>query len=315
MQFDNKTTRSVADAVALIMSGKKAEVVQESVEQLQEYESKDGVYKHEAKKGRYGGSDAPTDPFAGVRGPGKKDIDKIEAEKKKKKVKGKFTEMVATYQETGLKALEEAWGKKKKVMKEEPDNAQFTAELEKQKKKAAGTADESDKAKVAAAASQGCVEVKEETEQLDELSKTTLNNYVDSAKQDNKDHADSRRSGDAEESKWAKDRFVKRNTGMGAAKQRLNKEETEEVVEEELKGNQHKIDKNKNNKIDAHDFKLLRKEESEELDERTLTASETEKKEEIVKSMKKGMAGFKERYGDRAKSVMYATATKQAKGE
>jgi hypothetical protein len=29
--------------------------------------------------------------------------------------------------------------------------------------------------------------------------------------------------------------------------------------------------------------------------------------------MKKGMAGFKERYGDRAKSVMYATATKQAK--
>jgi hypothetical protein len=28
--------------------------------------------------------------------------------------------------------------------------------------------------------------------------------------------------------------------------------------------------------------------------------------------MKKGMAGFKERYGDRAKDVMYATATKQA---
>ena len=27
---------------------------------------------------------------------------------------------------------------------------------------------------------------------------------------------------------------------------------------EALKGNQHKIDKNKNNKIDAHDFKLLR---------------------------------------------------------
>jgi hypothetical protein len=40
------------------------------------------------------------------------------------------------------------------------------------------------------------------------------------------------------------------------------KEETEEV-EEELKGNQHKIDKNKNGKVDAHDFKLLRKEEEE----------------------------------------------------
>jgi hypothetical protein len=38
---------------------------------------------------------------------------------------------------------------------------------------------------------------------------------------------------------------------------------------ESLKGNQHKIDKNKNNKIDAHDFKILRaqKEEVEELDE------------------------------------------------
>ena len=39
---------------------------------------------------------------------------------------------------------------------------------------------------------------------------------------------------------------------------------------------------------------------------------EKAKKEDIVKSMKKGMAGFKERYGDRAKNVMYATATKQA---
>jgi hypothetical protein len=36
---------------------------------------------------------------------------------------------------------------------------------------------------------------------------------------------------------------------------------------EALKGKQHKIDKNKNGKIDAHDFKLLRKEEVEELDE------------------------------------------------
>jgi hypothetical protein len=32
-----------------------------------------------------------------------------------------------------------------------------------------------------------------------------------------------------------------------------------ETVKEALKGDQHKIDANKNNKIDAHDFKLLRK--------------------------------------------------------
>ena len=36
---------------------------------------------------------------------------------------------------------------------------------------------------------------------------------------------------------------------------------------EALKGKQHKIDKNKNGKIDSHDFKLLRKEETEALDE------------------------------------------------
>jgi hypothetical protein len=46
----------------------------------------------------------------------------------------------------------------------------------------------------------------------------------------------------------------------------------DEKVYEELKGNQHKIDANKNGKVDAHDFKLLRKkkkvaEEAEELDE------------------------------------------------
>lgn len=48
------------------------------------------------------------------------------------------------------------------------------------------------------------------------------------------------------------------------------------------------------------------------LDEKHLTPAETRKKEEIVKSMKKGLEGFKERYGKRAKAVMYATATKQA---
>jgi hypothetical protein len=48
------------------------------------------------------------------------------------------------------------------------------------------------------------------------------------------------------------------------------------------------------------------------IEERMMTEPEKEKKEEIVKSMKKGMAGFKDRYGDRAKNVMYATANKQA---
>lgn len=55
------------------------------------------------------------------------------------------------------------------------------------------------------------------------------------------------------------------------------------------------------------------KEQVEQVDERTLTAPETAEKERIVKGMKKSLAGFKSRYGERAKSVMYATATKAAK--
>lgn len=54
-------------------------------------------------------------------------------------------------------------------------------------------------------------------------------------------------------------------------------------------------------------------EETEHINERTLTEPETTEKERIVKGMKKSLAGFKSRYGDRAKSVMYATATKAAK--
>ena len=54
----------------------------ESAEDLVEYESKDGVYKHQAKPGRYGGSEKESDY---VKGPSDKELIKIENEKKKKK--------------------------------------------------------------------------------------------------------------------------------------------------------------------------------------------------------------------------------------
>jgi hypothetical protein len=57
----------------------------------------------------------------------------------------------------------------------------------------------------------------------------------------------------------------------------------------------------------------VKQEEVEQVEERSLTEPETKKKEEVVMSMKKGLQGFKDRYGDDAKSVMYATATKIAK--
>lgn len=46
-----------------------------------------------------------------------------------------------------------------------------------------------------------------------------------------------------------------------------------------------------------------------------MSAVEKAKREDIVKGMKKNMAGFKQRYGKEAKSVMYATATKRAMEE
>jgi len=49
------------------------------------------------------------------------------------------------------------------------------------------------------------------------------------------------------------------------------------------------------------------------LEEKTLTDAEKSKKESLVKSMKKNKEDFKQRYGDKAKGVMYATATKMAK--
>lgn len=64
--------------------------------------------------------------------------------------------------------------------------------------------------------------------------------------------------------------------------------------------------------IDANEINGVR---IDTIEERSLTEPEEKKKEEMVKGMKKGMAGFKERYGDRAKEVMYATATSKAKGE
>ena len=52
-----------------------------------------------------------------------------------------------------------------------------------------------------------------------------------------------------------------------------------------------------------------------QIDEKKMTEDEKEKKEDIVKGMKKDKKGFEKRYGKDAKSVMYATATKLAMEE
>ena len=144
---------------------------------------------------------------------------------KSKLYKESFSELMDDLKSGGVKSLYENVVFEE-IIEEEPDNEQFTKEVEQQKKKAAGTAGEAEKAKVAKASVQAV-----------------------------------------------------KNEG----------------VEVEM--------------FDADGVNGV------QIEERELTPDETKKKEEVVKSMKKKMAGFKERYGNRAKEVMYATATKVAKGE
>lgn len=119
--------------------------------------------------------------------------------------------------------------------------------------------------------------------------------------------------------------------GLKALSEMINEEPDNEQFTKELKDQQAKMDgKKKGGEVAKGDVQAVKVEEVQvevfdaneingveevTIDERHLTEPETKKKEEIVKSMKKGLAGFKARYGDRAKEVMYATATKQAKGE
>jgi hypothetical protein len=65
----------------------------------------------------------------------------------------------------------------------------------------------------------------------------------------------------------------------------------DEKVYEELKGSQHKIDANKNGKVDAHDFKLLRKKKMEEdLEESDEIVFELD---EEVEPLEEGTVGYK----------------------
>ena len=55
--------------------------------------------------------------------------------------------------------------------------------------------------------------------------------------------------------------------------------------------------------------------DKEEMKEAKMSDADMAERERIVKGMKKNLAGFKSRYGDKAKEVMYATATKNAMKE
>jgi hypothetical protein len=73
------------------------------------------------------------------------------------------------------------------------------------------------------------------------------------------------------------------------------------------------IDDNSPNPYDAWMNGQSPDEYAGSLNERKLSKGEENEKEKIVKGMKKSKKDFKQRYGDDAESVMYATATKIAK--
>ena len=201
--FKFKGNSSMTPLTAKKSGGNVQAVKSEEVEQMDEVKMAD-LPSTRVQGRSYGASKPEPHAVDVMKGPKEKELKDIEAEKKKKK----FSEMVNLYQEKGLKSLSEM------LVKEEPDNEQYTKELEDAK---------------------------------------------------------------------AKDAGKKKNNGIGKAAPMSTASISEEV---EI--------------------------ESEVIEEKHMTDAEMNKREDIVKSMKKGMAGFKDRYGDRAKDVMYATATKHA---
>jgi len=169
--------------------------------------------------------------------------------------------------------------------------------------------------------------LKEEIEELDELSKKTLTSYrIKSIGRD----ADFEKKGYQAAGKGPgnekSDRLFNKSdlvtTARDSAKRKLmNSEAIEEEKDDDsmytTKAQAKKIaDKEAAKEVHKHEKNLHKGSKETKFDEeRHMSDDEMAKREKIVKSMKKGMAGFKERYGNRAKNVMYATATKQAMKE
>jgi hypothetical protein len=314
MQFDNQKTRNVADAVAKILAGetvseelkgqqhkidvnknnkidaedfkhlragkKPAEVKKEEVEQIQEYESKGGRYVH---KGTYGTEKSVEAGYTDYDKENELAKKHLKAEKPARKKYGarqnyvrstrvneSFSALLSVYKETGLKGLAEA------LVKEEPTNDQYNAELDDAKAKAEGKKKQPELTK-------GYVQaVKSEETEIE---------VIDA------DKANGVRIDNIEEGLMSGVKNVVKSA-VSTVKDVQSKERAFQAQKQKKAGEV---------------LSQLRKEESEEqIEEREMTEPEMKKREEIVKSMKKGMAGFKERYGERAKNVMYATATKQA---
>ena len=280
----------------------KSAGVKEEVEAIDEVKMAD-LPSTKVQGRAYGSSKPEASAFDVLKGPKDKELKSIESEKKKKKM----SEMVATYKDGGMKAFFESI-EKEEMISEEPDSAQFAKELEDQKKRAAGTKPQAEVAKPSVQAVKN-ESIEEEYEDSDEehpmmykhVSSVNSNTWSATAKHHGKNLPkvvkDLEKERDSIKKKGGNHNATSNHDhAIMQLKQHLPS--TNEEVEQDIQV----INADGANGVDQVN-----------IEERTLTAGETKKKEEIVKSMKKGLAGFKDRYGDKAKSVMYATATKQAK--
>ena len=116
----------------------------------------------------------------------------------------------------------------------------------------------------------------EEVEQIDELNVRTLRSYRDKAMDDYEDKIDPRKG-----RKLTSPEAKKRMQGIQKADDKI---QTKKILQRQKMG----------------------------VSEGHMTDGQMKKREKIVMSMKPKMKGFKDRYGDDAKNVMYATATKLA---
>ena len=240
----------------------------------------------------YGASKPEPHWSAGLKGPKDSELKSIESEKKKKK----FSEMVNLYNEKGLKSISEM------LAKEEADEETFNKEVEDAKAKNAGKKKNDEIAKGAVQSTKN-----EEIEIVD----YPLNvNEINGVQMDSVDEAvrvlDVSKSNAGVRPKTPEER----NRAAAAVKTARANKPTDRYTAKPVTGaGSVGAGQRQAGKPVSH---IAVREEAEDLDEKEMTDSEMKKREEIVKSMKKGIAGFKDRYGDRAKNVMYATATKQA---
>ena len=225
-----------------------------------------------------------------------------------------FTEMLELYNEHGLKVLAPIETEEMDIdgntiqvidadkvngviatIVEEPTNDEFTKEYEDQKASFEG---KKKQPKVAAGKTTGVKEMPESFEQLDELSPALLDR---AAKIATKKGKDARSKGHDEAGDEHLGQAVRLRSGYHSAVERDRK-----------KASMASMSPVKQRKY-TQSQKRAMGEDVEQIDERELTKGESKKKEDYVMGMKKKLSGFKQRYGERAKSVMYATATKMAK--